>query len=564
MVIASLYPTVESKNESNSIFDWGFIRELQREFGETPHDYHVFLPYGVYPPDPLSIGKNVYIRNTTELTDFFQEVQVDIWHDFGYTDASDLISLRQQSGQNFPITIKAELPFLANAELTTYTPLSNSDVLICSRPSTHKLIETTHSHLRASDTEGRTYPQICTIPYGVKPERIDSDKKQDARHLLNLPKEATIIFCSVDFGPNSSIDIFPVMQAFQSIAAEKKDVLLIISSSDEEGYVARASEFLNDSALSRQVLFLPNVDESARLLLLAAADIFISPADSVYADNGHQVLEAMARGLPVITTDDEEHGYIDHSKTGFKVKKECLPLSYESLRKCLPFTTHRAQSLMLSQGVVIDVQQIIEYLTLLVESVPLRERIGAAALQYVSEHHDLTKIMSDYEHLWSNVRRGDALTRLETSEAENQSTDSSWLSVLLSSVPQTIDENTPLYITHDGEALLETQDIMVYEEINELIFVPVILEILKSAQSGTCLSKVADSVLGELNPDKAKEFVPNVAYHIMWCMKQGWIYSQIAGGGKGRDSQELNTSNSIKERNNLCDSLGPFYHPMQV
>ena len=111
MVIASLYPAVESKYESTSIFDWGFIRELQRNFGETRHDYHVFLPFGCQPPDPLSIGKNVHVKDMAELTDFFQEVQVDIWHDFGYTEASDLISLRQRSGQNFPITLKAELHF---------------------------------------------------------------------------------------------------------------------------------------------------------------------------------------------------------------------------------------------------------------------------------------------------------------------------------------------------------------------------------------------------------------------------------------------------------------------
>ena len=522
MVIASLYPTVESKYESTSIFDWGFIRELQRDFGETRHDYHVFLPFGCQPPDPLSIGKNVHIKNTAELTDFFQEVQVDIWHDFGYTEASDLVLLRQRSGQNFPITLKAELPFLANAKLTTYNALSDSDVLICSRPAIHKLIETAQRRF----TKSATPPQICTIPHGVKPEHIDNDKKQDARYLLNLPEDATIILCSVDFNPDSSIDIFPLMRAFQSIAEQNKEALLIISGTHEEGYVAGASGFLEDSTLSRQVLFLPNVDESARLLLLAATDIFISPADPIYADNGYQVLEAMARGLPVIATDEEENGYIDHGETGFKVKKECLSLSYQALKKSLDFMPPRVHSLMLSQGIVIDVQQIIEHLTLLVENVSLRECIGAAALQYVSEHHDLTKIVSDYEHLWSNLREESALRRLETNIAEDQISDDSWLPLLLSSVSQRIDENTPIHITDDGEALLETQDIMVYEEISDLIFVPVVLEILNAAQSGTSLPKVAESLLETLNPETAKDLVPNVAYHIMWCMKQGWIYPQ--------------------------------------
>lgn len=522
MVIASLYPAVESQYETTSIFDWSFICELQRDCGETGHDYHVFLPFGCQPPDPLSMGKNVHIKDMAELTDFFQEVQVDIWHDFGYTEASDLISLRQRSGQNFPITLKAELPFLANAKLTTYDALSDSDVLICSRPAIHKLIKTAQRRF----TKSATPPQICTIPHGVKPEHIDNDKKQDARYLLNLPEDATIILCSADFGPNSSIDIFPLMRAFQSIAEKNKEALLIISSTREEGYVAGASGFLENTMLSRQVLFLPNVDESARLLLLAATDIFISPADPVYADNDYQVLEAMARGLPVIATDEEKNGYIDHGKNGFKVKKECLSLSYQALRKSLDFMPPRVHSLMLSQGIVIDVQQLTEHLALLVENVSLRERIGAAALQYVSEHHDLTKRVSDYEHLWSNLRQESALMRLETSIAENQISDDSWLPLLLSSVSQTIDENTPLHITDDGEALLETQDIMVYEEISELIFVPIVLEILNAAQSGTSLPKVAEALFKTLNPEAAKAFVPNVAYHIMWCMKQGWIYPQ--------------------------------------
>lgn len=524
MVIASLYPAVESLYESTSIFDWDFIRELQQDFRESCHDYHVFLPYGCQPPDPLSIGKNVHIKNTAELTDFFQEFQVDIWHDFGYTVPSALVALRQRSGQNFPITLNAELPFLANAQRSTYSVLSNNDALICSKSSIQKLIETAHLHLKQSDTQEVRYPQIRTIPHGVKPERINPDKKQDARNLFYLPEEFTIILCSVDLNPNSNIDIFPIIRAFQTIAAEKTDVLLIISSSNEEGYIVRVKSFLEGSALSRQVLFLPNVDESARLMLLAASDIFISPSDLVYADNGNQILQAMARGLPVIATDDE-NGYIDPGKTGLKVKKECFSLSYQALRKSLVFMPQRVHSLVVSQGVVIDVKQLLEHLALLVENVSLRQSIGAAAMQYVCEHHDLTKIVSDYEHLWSHLRQEGSLMRLETDMAENQLSDDSWLPLLLSSMPQTIDENTPLHITADGETVLE-QDVVIYEEMSGLIFAPVILEILNLARSGTCLSEVAHSLLAALNPEEAKDLVPNIAYHIMWCMKQGWIYSQ--------------------------------------
>jgi len=526
MIIASLYPAVEAQYESFSTFDWGFIRELQKDFGGSPHDYHVFLPHGNKPPDTMSIGNNVHIKSTTELIDFFQEFQVDIWHDFGYTPAADLVSLRQLSRQNYPITIKAELPFLANAQLTTYSALSNSDALVCSRPSIHKLIETAQSHLRQSVTQQLTYPRICTIPHGVMPVQIDSEKKQDARHLLHLPEETTIILCIVDFNPNSSIDIIPLIRAFQVIAKNKEDILLILSGFDEMGYVARVGHyFLESSSIGRQFLFLPNVDESAKSLLLAATDIFISPSDPINIDNGVQVLEAMARGIPVIATDDED-GYIEHGKTGFKVEKGGFPLSYQALRHCFAFLPHRIRSLALSQGVTIDVQQIIEYLTLLVEDVSLRKTIGAAAMQYVCEHHHPTKMVKEYSNLWSFLREEDSLMQLQTIVTENPVRDESWLPLLTSSISQTIDENTPLRITPEGEALLETKNVIVYDEMKELILATIILEILKLARSVTCLSKISDSLLGVLNPDEAKELVPNVAYHVIWAIKQGLILPQ--------------------------------------
>ena len=201
---------------------------------------------------------------------------------------------------------------MANTELATYSALSNKDVLICSRPSTQKLIESVYS----CSTSGHTYPQICTIPHGVKPQRFDRNKKKDARYLLHLPEDSTIILCLIDFSQNNSIDILPLIRAFHDIRKKREDVRLIVSGSDGYGSIDRIEKHLEGSALRRQVIFLPDVGESARLLLLAAADIFISPSDSVYTDNGPEVLEAMAKGIPVIATDDE-NGYIDHGKNWF-------------------------------------------------------------------------------------------------------------------------------------------------------------------------------------------------------------------------------------------------------
>ena len=527
MVIASLHPLIAAQDNSMPIFDWGFIYAFQQASVGNPHDYYVFLPHGCQLPDSMPIGPNVHIKSTVELADFFQEFQVDVWHDFGYTPAFHLAALRHLSGQNFPITVRVEPSFLAmaNTQLTPYSVLSNRDALVCSRMSIHQFVEAVNGQSEHAATQ-ETGPQIHEIPLGVKSELIDANKKRDARYLLRLPGEMTIVLCLAEFSPNTSMDLLPLIRAFQTIAENHEEVLLVVSGSDEYRYADRVGEFLKDSPLHRRVLLRPNVGESAQSLLLAAADIFISPSDTVYGDNQFQVLQAMGRGIPVIATDDEAYGYIDHGRTGFRLKRGCLPLSYQALSHYFPFIPHHVRSLIVSQGIAVDVQQMIEYLALLIEDTSLRKTIGNAAAQYVLEHHQFAKIAEKYENLWYNLREKVSSIRLQTPVFGTHLNDEGWLKLLLSPISQAIDGGTPLQITSCGEILLETQNLIIYEEMNAVIFPPVILEILNLARTVTSLSDITHELLQLSDPEDAKDLVPNIAYHTMWCLKQGLISQQ--------------------------------------
>lgn len=59
--------------------------------------------------------------------------------------------------------------------------------------------------------------------------------------------------------------------------------------------------------------------------------------------------------------------------------------------------------------------------------------------------------------------------------------------------------------------------------MNEVIFAPIILEILSIAQSVTSLSKITQSLTAFSNPEAAQDVVSDIAYHVMWCIKQGLI-----------------------------------------
>ncbi|MCY3721211.1 MAG: glycosyltransferase family 4 protein [Candidatus Poribacteria bacterium] len=521
MVIASLYPLVEGGDESICLFDWEFIRALQRGTGGDTHDIYVFSSQGCHPPYPLSVERNVHIKNTMELSDFFQESQVNVWHDFGYTPAFHLADLRHLSGQNFPITMKVEPSFLAKVPLTVYSGLSDNDAIICSRASIQELVEAAHGQY-TSLTTPQSQAQVYTIPHGYAASRINGCNKRDARYLLHLPEGMTLILCSGDFSPDNSMDLLPLIRAFQTITESHENVLLIISGPDEYGYADRISEYLKGSPLQRRILLQPNISESARLLLLAASDIFISPSDTVYRDNQPQVLEAMARGIPVIAPDDGEPHYIHHGRTGFRLNRECLPYSYNALSGYFPFIPHHVQSLIVSQGIAVNVQQMVEYLTLLVEDASLRETLGTAAAQYVSDHHSLETIVAKYENLWRDLSAREASVPSQKPVVENQG-GGSWLPLLLSQMFQTIDERTPIQITSDGETLLETQNLVIYKEMSEVLFPSVILEILNLSRTVTSLSDITHSLLHLSDTEDVKNLVPNIAYHTMWCIKQGLI-----------------------------------------
>lgn len=521
MVIASLYPLVEGRNESISLLDWEFLGALQHGAGGKSHDFYVFCPQGYDPPQSLSVARNVHIKSTMELAVFFEESQVDVWHDFGYTSAFHLAELRHWSGQNFPITMKVEPLFLAKAPLTVYSGLSNNDAIICSSVSVQKLVEAAHGQYTSTTTPQRQ-AQVYTIPHGFAASQINKCKKRDARYLLHLPEEMTLILCSSEFSPGNSMDLLPLIRAFQTITEGHENVLLIISGSDEYGYADRISEFIKGSPLQRRILLKPNVSDSSQLLLLTAADIFISPSDTVYRDNQPQVIEAMARGIPVIATDDGEPYFIHHGRTGFRLNRECLPYCYRALSAYFPIIPNYIRSLIVSQGIAVDVQQMVEYLTLLVEDVSLRKTLGKAAAQYVCDHHSLETIVAKYENLWYDLSARKSFVPSQIPVVESKE-DKGWLHLLLSQISQTIDEKTPIKVTSDGETLLEKQNIVIYEEMSEVIFPSVILEILNLSRTVTCLSDITHSLLNLSDTEDVEDLAPNIAFHTMWCIKQGLI-----------------------------------------
>ena len=373
-------------------------------------------------------------------------------------------------------------------------------------------------------------PEVFTISPGIDTSKSSISDKSDARHLLNLPEQVIIILCLTDFSIYKGGDLFPLIHAFHTVAKKHKEIRLIVSGPDEYAYAVQLQKFIDDSQLTMHILLRPNPSESAESLLLSAADIFISPSDTIHRDNQIQVLKAMSNRLPVITTDDEK-GLIDHTKNGLKLKQISKPSSYDSLNNYLPLVSEEVKPLILSQGVVVDTQEIIEFLTLLIEDQDLRQTLGDAASHYVAAKHQLSTILEKYFQLWRAL--GERLTSKPNHTIASENPKRNTYSLLsgnnssdlpfLSFMSQDIEDNTPLQLTASGETLLETQHLITYDAMKDIIYHPVVFKILSLTRSALTMSEIINSLLRLSDPDDTDNLVPDITYHIMWCIKQGFI-----------------------------------------
>ena len=123
------------------------------------------------------------------------------------------------------------------------------------------------------------------------------EEKQAIRRTLGLPEKATIVFFAHRFSPVRRT-LFYVPYIFEHIDYQS-DIKFIIAGSGPEEAELRAA--VAQSPVHERVQWTGNIPNAQIHTYYKAADIFINPT---YAEGFPRVLiEAMASGLPIVTTD---------------------------------------------------------------------------------------------------------------------------------------------------------------------------------------------------------------------------------------------------------------------
>jgi len=206
--------------------------------------------------------------------------------------------------------------------------------------------------------------KICLIYNGVDLVRFNEMKgKSQLRKKLGIPDKKTIIYTG-RLSPEKGVDL--LIRSFSKLESTLEYQLVIIADGPEWENIVR---LLENYQLTNSVILLPEVDDVARYL--NTADLFVLP--SLFEGLSNSLLEAMASGLPVVST--RVGGSIDIIENGIN-------------------------------GLLVDVddeEQLTQAISKVLEDLLLGKTMGENARKTIEASYDLNKIADKYLELYKEL-----------------------------------------------------------------------------------------------------------------------------------------------------------------
>lgn len=205
-------------------------------------------------------------------------------------------SMQYKSGIKLPFWLLLQKPALARAHCFHVTaPLEYEDIRRLGLPG-----------------------PVAVIPNGVDLPNLPK----------NTPRAKRVVFLS-RIDPKKGLEL--LLPAWTAVAAQFRDWELVIAGPLDSPY-AKSIQKVAKNLNSPRVQFIGEVLGEAKLHLLASASLFVLPT---YSENfGIAVAEALAHGIPVITTTETPWTEIDRRESGWCIKPEQGQLE-ETLRNAM-------------------------------------------------------------------------------------------------------------------------------------------------------------------------------------------------------------------------------------
>lgn len=161
---------------------------------------------------------------------------------------------------------------------------------------------------------------IVVVGNGVSAEEFDQlPARSVSRERFGISNDRLVVLFFSRIHPRKGLHRF--VNAWSSVANEFPDVdLLVAGPNEDSAYFETINKSVRDSGLSARFRYVGMLSGEARLEAFAAADLFVLPSD--FENFGMAVAEALAAGLPVITTHGTPWGVIQEVSAGWWVDSD--------------------------------------------------------------------------------------------------------------------------------------------------------------------------------------------------------------------------------------------------
>lgn len=469
----------------------------------------------------------IKIKKITELPSALQNFQYTVFFTPG-TVLKHIARWRQLFARfySFPIcglthTISYSFALEDTSFMNLWSGLESWDAIICTsraaRQAMKKLNRLAEKTLSQNGFTAQSPVQLPYLASGIAVEDYKSYDKYDSRRQLHLSHRKTIILYFGRFSVTDKADLVPLFLALNEIVKKNKDVLLLLGGdSFNKAYIGYLKQVIQKMGLSSHVAFKLNPSQQEKYQLYAASDIFVSPSDNIQETFGLTVLEAMASGLPVVISDwDGYKDFVCHGKTGFLIPTYWAHCDSDAIRLSFLFREdfHPAH-FNLAQSVCVDINKMVEYLSLLIQKKSLRLAMGSAAQRFVAQNFDWSVSIARYENYWQTlVKRA---KKQKMAKVKTPFLLPKYFECFRHYATSSIDRETKVMISQAGRHVYNTKNFPLQLSGHFSLSLTVVLLILSCFDDNPMRIEEIYAKIEQYSRLITRE---KILYHVMWMMK---------------------------------------------
>lgn len=257
-------------------------------------------------------------------------------------------------------------------------------------------------------------PLVANAEQPYHPELNRSQRRSHARAALQLSEDAFVVAFVGRLSFHSKCHPISIYRALAQLAQDcpGRDIVLIECGHIFNQWIAAAFEELRPQFPEihfRLVGGLEPATDHEKWQVLAAADVFTSPADNLQETFGLALLEGMAAELPLVVSD--WNGYRDlvaDGENGFLVPTRDVLQDLEGADEIdsqfsLGTLDYDAMIGVRSMGVVVDHNAYVAAFTTLLSSSELRQQMEKASSKRLRRLYSWSAVSASYRSLWGQL-----------------------------------------------------------------------------------------------------------------------------------------------------------------